>query len=156
MRWLDETDFGYYAVCPEPYLKDWDGTEADAVAGEYVGRITLPGAVGGDVLTLGGEPLPVAYHAPTMTFVRWIAADDDRGLEDAVERAARTAGWQDAGVEVTLGGRYVVLDSAARGDEVGEADVLRLNVQPGRYRVGSLVITPAEDTEFMLERLTRL
>ncbi|WP_329382808.1 hypothetical protein OG625_20180 [Streptomyces sp. NBC_01351] len=76
MRWL-ETDFGLYALCPDAYVADWDGTEADATAADSAGRLVLPGH--GDVLTLGGEPLPIACVENVMTFVRWVAGDDDEG-----------------------------------------------------------------------------
>ncbi|MET9678122.1 hypothetical protein ABZY68_34290 [Streptomyces sp. NPDC006482] len=35
VRWL-ETDFGLYALCPDTYVTDWDGTEADVL------RIDIP------------------------------------------------------------------------------------------------------------------
>ncbi|MGA6169085.1 Imm21 family immunity protein [Streptomyces sp. NPDC012600] len=152
MEWLD-TDFGYYALCPEPYLTDWEGTEADAVGIEYVGRVPLPDH--GEVLTLGGEPSAITYLDRTMTFIRWHAADNDTGLENAVERSMASDEWQDV-FDIDLGGRYSLLDSAARGDEISEADVIRVDVPPGRYRVQSLFISPSEDASFMLERLLKM
>ncbi|MFB6836830.1 Imm21 family immunity protein [Streptomyces sp. NPDC056361] len=149
MDWLDGTDFGHYALCPAPYLKSWNGTEADAVTPEHVGKFVLPDH--GDVLTLGGQGLPVACLERMMTFVRWVACDDDAGLEDAVEQAMNSHEWQDA-FEITLGGPYVLLDSGALGAEVGEDEVIRVNVPHGRYRVRSLLIRPAMG-EFFLERL---
>ncbi|MFJ5829382.1 Imm21 family immunity protein [Streptomyces sp. NPDC093089] len=150
MDWLDGTDYGHYALCPAPYLASWNGTEADAVSSEHVGKVVLPGH--GDVLTLGGQGLPVAYLDRVTTFVRWVACDDDAGLEDAVERAVHTHEWHDA-FEITLGGPYVLLDSGALGAEVGEDEAIRVDVPPGRYRVQSLLIRPSTG-EFFLERLT--
>ncbi|MFV5998777.1 Imm21 family immunity protein [Streptomyces sp. NPDC056231] len=149
MDWLDGTDFGYYALCPAPYLKAWNGTEADVVSPAHVGKVVLPDH--GEVLTLGGQGLPVAYLDGTMTFVRWVSCDDDAGLEDAVEQAMSSDGWQDV-FEIALGGHYVLLDSGVRGAEVGEDDAIQVNVPHGRYRVQSLLIYPSMG-EFFLERL---
>ncbi|MEU9292479.1 Imm21 family immunity protein [Streptomyces sp. NPDC048266] len=149
MRWL-ETDFGLYALCPDFYVADWNGTEADATAADSVGKIVLPGH--GDVLTLGGEPLPIAYLQDVMTFVRWVAAEDDHEVERAVEAAAGSADWQDL-FEISLGGRYTLLDSATKGSEVEESDVFHVDIPEGRYRVQSLSIAPSDDAEFQLDRL---
>ncbi|MFB7734852.1 Imm21 family immunity protein [Streptomyces sp. NPDC056112] len=149
MDWLDGTDFGYYALCPAPYLKAWNGTEADVVSPAHVGKVVLSDH--GEVLTLGGQGLPVAYLDRAMTFVRWVGCDDDAGLEDAVEQVMNSDEWQDA-FEITLGGQYVLLDSGVRGAEVGEDDAIQVNVPYGRYRVQSLLIYPSMG-EFFLERL---
>ncbi|MGW2895915.1 Imm21 family immunity protein [Streptomyces sp. NPDC001212] len=149
VRWL-ETDFGLYALCPDSYVPDWDGVEADATAADSVGKIVLPDH--GDVLTLGGEPLAITYLENAMTFVRWVAADDDQGLEAAVEAAARSADWQDH-FEITLEGGYTLLDSAMGGSEVSESDVFHIDVPKGRYRVQSLLIAPSDEAEFQLDRL---
>ncbi len=90
-----------------------------------------------------------------MTFIRWCAADTDTGLEGAVERSMASDEWQDI-FDIALGGRYFLLDSAMRGDETGEADVIPVDVPPGQYRVQSLLIDPSEDASFMLERLLRV
>ncbi|WP_345039353.1 Imm21 family immunity protein [Streptomyces sannanensis] len=149
MRWL-ETDFGLYVLCPNAYVADWDGTEADAVAADSVGKISLPGH--GDVVTLGGEPLPIAYIQHAMTFVRWVAADDDQGLERAVEAARESSDWQDL-FEIALEGRYTLLDSAMRGSDVSDSDIFRIDVPKGKYRVQSLSIFPGDESEFRLDRL---
>ncbi|MFE1905994.1 Imm21 family immunity protein [Streptomyces gardneri] len=149
MRWL-ETDFGLYALCPDAYVADWEGAEADGTAADSAGKIVLPGH--GEVLTLGGDPAPVAYLPDVMTFVRWVAADDEEGLERAVEAAAGSAEWKDL-FEIALGGRYTLLDSAASGSEVEESEVLHIDVPEGRYRVQSLLITPSDEAEFQLDRL---
>lgn len=152
MQWL-ETDFGLYALCPDSYMANWEGTEADVTAGEPVGKITLAGH--GELLTLGGEPLNVAFLQRFMTFIRWVAAEDDQGLEEEVEAAMESEDWQDD-FEITLGGRYVLLDSAMNGSDVSESDVIRIDIPEGRYRVQSLLITPAADAEFQLDRLVAI
>ncbi|MCX5182988.1 immunity 21 family protein [Streptomyces sp. NBC_00268] len=152
MNWLDGTDFGVYGLCPAPYLKDWDGTEAAPVWPEHVAKIVLPDH--GDVLALGGQAMPVAYLDRTRTFVRWCCCDDDAGLEDAVERAMDSDEWKDA-FEITLGGRYVLLDSGVHGADVGEADAIVVDVPHGHYQVQSLFIHPSMG-EFFLERLVAI
>ncbi|WP_411080029.1 Imm21 family immunity protein [Streptomyces sp. cmx-18-6] len=97
----------------------------------------------------------MTYLDRTMTFIRWCAADTDTGLEGAVERSMASDEWQDI-FDIALGGRYFLLDSAMRGDETGEADVIPVDVPPGQYRVQSLLIDPSEDASFMLERLLRV
>ncbi|WP_405677033.1 immunity 21 family protein [Streptomyces sp. NBC_01511] len=98
-----------------------------------------------------GSRRAVTYLDRTTTFIRWHAADDDTGLAGAVERGVASDAWQDV-FDITLGGRYVLLDSAARGDEAGGADVIRVDVPRGRYRVPSPVISPSENASFMVER----
>ncbi|MFF5447182.1 Imm21 family immunity protein [Streptomyces sp. NPDC012888] len=149
ISWLDRTDFGVYALCPAGYVDDWDGTEALDTVSEHVGKIRLPDH--GEVLTLGGEALPVAYFPQTMTFVRTIGHDDESGLHDAVERSEGAAGWRDD-VEICLGGCYFLIDSMAPGAEAGEEYSIRVDVPPGRYRVQSLFIAPPMG-EFYLHRL---
>ncbi|MGW8355507.1 Imm21 family immunity protein [Streptomyces wedmorensis] len=149
MDWLDGTDFGYYALCPAPYLKAWEGTEADAESPMHVGKVLLPDH--GEVLTLGGQALPVAYLDRARTFVRRVSCDDDASLEDAVEHAMTSDEWQDV-FEITLGGHYVLLDSGVRGAEVGVDDAIQVNVPSRRYRVQSLLIYSFMG-EFFLERL---
>ncbi|MFE0738007.1 Imm21 family immunity protein [Streptomyces sp. NPDC058855] len=149
MKWL-ETDFGLYALCPDSYVSAWAGTEADAVAAEPTGRVGLPDH--GDVLTFGGEPLPVTYLPQVMTFVRWVAAEDDEGLESAVQTAQQSSEWQDL-FEVSLEGRYTLMDSGVTGDDVEEEDVIHVEVPKGTYRVQSLTIIPDDESEFQLDRL---
>ncbi len=149
INWLDGTDFGVYALCPAPYVSDWDGTEALDVMSEYVGRILLPDH--GEVLTIGGEALPVAYLCQTMAFVQTIGHDDDTGLHDVVERSMGAAGWQDA-VEISLGGRYFLIDSMTPGAEAGEEYSIQVDIPHGRYQVQSLFIDPPMG-EFYLHRL---
>lgn len=153
VKWIDETDSGCYALCPESYVTAWDGAEAGDVSGEYVGRVVLPGH--GDVLILGGEPLPVTYLDRPMTFVRWYAAEDDGGLERAVDQVMSSDAWEDV-FELSLGGSYRLLDCLVSGDETAEADTIRVTVPQGRYLVQSLLIEPSSDAQFMLERLVRL
>lgn len=69
-----------------------------------------------------------------------------------MEAAARSTDWQDL-FELTLEGRYTLLDSAMGGSDVNESDVLRVHVPKGRYRVQSLSISPSEAAEFRLDRL---
>jgi hypothetical protein len=153
VKWIDETDFGYYALCPESCVAAWDGTEAGDVCDEYVGRVVLPGH--GDVLVLGGEPLPATYLDHRMTFVRKYAAEDDSGLQQAVDRAMASDGWEDA-VEVSLGGSYRLMDCMVAGDGVTETDTIRVRIPDGRYRVQSLFIESSSGEQFMLERLVGL
>ncbi|MEU8761065.1 Imm21 family immunity protein [Streptomyces sp. NPDC048659] len=147
--WLDGTDFARYALIPEELLPVWEGTEADQVIGAYVSGFRLAGR---DVLTLGGEPLPVAWLAEELTFARWCYADDDTGLVRAVRGAAAAGGWED-GLSLELGGRYVLTDASYEADRMLGSEVLRVELDPGRYRVQSLVVEPDPDTQFMLERL---
>ncbi|MFI8323838.1 Imm21 family immunity protein [Streptomyces sp. NPDC085529] len=148
MKWL-ETDFGLYVLCPDSYVSDWAGTEAEAVAAEQTGRVGLPDH--GDVLTFGGEPLPVAYLPQVVTFVRWVAAENDESLESAVHDA-QSSEWQDL-FDVSLEGPYTLMDSGVPGDDVSEEDVIRLEVAKGTYRVQSLTVLPDDESVFQLDRL---
>ncbi|MFC9329602.1 Imm21 family immunity protein [Kitasatospora sp. NPDC057015] len=153
LKWIDETDFGYYALCPEAGVAAWDGTEALDACSAYVGRVGLAGH--GDVLVLGGEPLPATYLDRQMTFVRWYAAVDDSGLEHAVDQAMGSDGWEDA-IEISLGGSYRLMDCLNDGEGVTETDTIRIHIPQGRYLVQSLFIEPSSDEQFMLERLVGL
>ncbi|MFC9327321.1 Imm21 family immunity protein [Kitasatospora sp. NPDC057015] len=153
MKWIDGTDFGYYVLCPESHVAAWDCTEFMDAFEDYVGWVVLPEH--GDVLVLGGEALPATYLDRRMTFVRNYAADDDSGLEQAVEQAMGSDDWTDA-FEVSLGGSYRLMDCMAAGDDVAESDAIRVHIPEGRYLVQSLVIEAFPDDQFMLERLVRI
>ncbi|MDX6758616.1 MULTISPECIES: Imm21 family immunity protein [Streptomyces] len=148
-NWLDGTDFGYYALCPASYLQDWDGSEADEVFQAYVSKVTLPD--GGEVLTIGGEALPVAYFPESMTFVQSVCADEGVDLHEEVERAVEAQGWQDA-VEIALGGRYFLIDSGVPGAGTEEEYMIQVDIPHGRYQVQTLSIDVLLG-EFYLHRL---
>ncbi|MEV6212089.1 Imm21 family immunity protein [Kitasatospora sp. NPDC051914] len=150
--WLDGTDFGYYALCPEHGLAGWDGTEANEVFQEFVGRIELPD--GSEVLTIGGEALPVLYLPEDMTFVQCHGSDDDTGLREEVERAVEAPGWQDA-VEITLGGQYRLIDSGVPGADTEEEYSIRVDIPHGRYRVRTLFVDTSAGMHY-LHRLVAL
>ena len=154
MKWIDGTDFGYYVLCPESHVAAWDCTdEFMDVFDDYVGRVVLAGL--GDVLVLGGEALPATYLDHQMTFVRWYAAEDDSGLDQAVDQAMGSDGWKDA-FEVSLGGSYRLMDGLVAGYDVAESDTIRVHIPEGRYLVQSLFIEAFPDDQFMLERLVRI
>ncbi|MEK2493609.1 Imm21 family immunity protein [Kitasatospora purpeofusca] len=159
MKWIDGTDFGYYALCPESHVAGWDGSEFWDCTGftdafeNYVGRAVLPGP--GDVLVLGGEALPATYLDHRMTFVRKCAAEDDSGLENAVDQATGSDDWTDA-FEISLGGNYRLMDCMVAGDDVADSDTIRIHIPEGRYLVQSLFIKAFPDDQFMLERLVRI
>ncbi|MFD7627000.1 Imm21 family immunity protein [Streptomyces sp. NPDC059851] len=149
MNWLDGTDFGYYALCPAGYVPDWDGTEAHTELEAYINKILLPGH--GEVLTIGGEALPVAYLPESMTFVQNVGSDESIDLHGEVERAMTAPGWQDA-VEIVLGGQYALIDALVPGADTEEEYMLRLDVPHGRYRVQSSYLEHPLG-EFYLHRL---
>ncbi|MEV4193996.1 Imm21 family immunity protein [Streptomyces toxytricini] len=151
VTWLDGTDFGYYALCPAGHLDDWEGTEADEVFAAAVGKIALPGR--GEVLTIGGEALPVAYLPRSMTFVQNAGSDEGVDVPAEVERAMGARGWQDA-VEIALGGRYFLIDSGVPGADTEEEDRILVDVPHGRYQVQSLFLGLPLG-EFRLHRLRR-
>lgn len=156
--WLDGTDFARYALIPEELLPAWEGTEADDVIDEYVSAFPLAGR---DVLTLGGEPLPVTWLAEHLTFARWCYADDDTGLLSSVRAAAGSNDWKDV-LSLELGGRYVLADAAYEPDRIlgslrdaqqRPVEAFRVELPSGRYRVQSLTIDPDPNSQFMLDRL---
>ncbi|MGY3336434.1 hypothetical protein ACVW0K_002533 [Streptomyces filamentosus] len=155
--WLDGTDFARYALIPEELLPAWEGTEADDVIDEYVSALRIAGR---DILTLGAEPLPLTWLAEPLTFARWCYADDDTGLLSAVHAAGSSGGWKDV-LTLELGGRYVLADAAYEADRIlgslqdaqQPAEMLRVELPAGRYRVQSLIVDPDATTQFMLERL---
>ncbi|MEV8533121.1 Imm21 family immunity protein [Streptomyces sp. NPDC051211] len=149
VNWLDGTDFGYYALCPASYLQDWDGTEANEVFQAYVSKVPLPDH--GEVLTIGGEALPVTYLPESMTFVQNVGSDEKVDLHKEAERAMDAQGWQDA-VEIALGGRYFLIDSGVPGAETEERYMIQVDVPHGRYQVRSLSIDLPLG-EFYLHRL---
>ncbi|MEU8538415.1 Imm21 family immunity protein [Streptomyces sp. NPDC048717] len=155
--WLDHTDFARYALIPEELLPAWEGTEAEDVIGAYVASFRLAGH---DILTLGGEPLPVTWLAEPRTFARWYEADDDTGLLPAVRAAMAADSWEDV-LTLELGGRYVLTDAAYEADRIaaslrdadGPAEAIRVELPPRRYRVQSLIVDSDPMSRFMLERL---
>ncbi|MER8042906.1 Imm21 family immunity protein [Streptomyces sp. NPDC094032] len=157
VTWIDGTDFARYALVPEGLLSSWEGTEADDVIGAYVSGFRLAGR---DVLTLGAEPLAVAWLGEHLTFARWCYAEDDAGLLPAVRAAMADDGWEDV-LRVELGGRYVLTDAFYEGDRIlgclgdgrERVEAVRVELPVRRYRVQSLVVEPDPDTQFMLERL---
>ncbi|MFE0699853.1 Imm21 family immunity protein [Streptomyces sp. NPDC058872] len=155
--WIDGTDFARYAPIPEELLPGWEGNEAEDVIHECVSAFRLAGH---DVLTLGGEPLPVTWLAEPLAFARWYEADGDAGLLPAVHGAVDSDAWEDV-LSVALGGRYVLTDAGYDADEIlgslrgarQPVAALRVELAPGRYRVQSLTVEPAPDTRFVLDRL---
>ncbi|MEU2390388.1 Imm21 family immunity protein [Streptomyces sp. NPDC007369] len=137
VNWLDGTDFGYYALCPASYLEDWDGTEANEVFQDYISKIAVPDH--GEVLTIGGEALPVTYLPQRLTFVQNIGSDDGVDVPEEVERAMGAQGWQDA-FEIALGGRYFLIDSGVPGADTEEEYMIQVDIPHGRYQVQSLFI----------------
>ncbi|MFF1867697.1 Imm21 family immunity protein [Kitasatospora herbaricolor] len=150
VKWIDGTDFGYYVLCPESHVAAWDGSEFMDAFEDYVGRVTLAGL--GDVPVLGGEALPVTYLDHRMTFVRKYAAEDDGGLEHAVDQAMGSDGWTDA-FEISLGGNYRLMDCMVAGGDVAESDTIRVHIPEGRYLVRSLFFEAFSGDQFLLERL---
>ncbi|MFD8088236.1 hypothetical protein ACFV4F_41870, partial [Kitasatospora sp. NPDC059722] len=89
-------------------------------------------------------PLPVG-HPPA----------DDLGRARAVAGAMDSDGWEDA-CAVSLDGDYRLMDCLVAGEDVTEADSIRVRVPEGRYLVRSLFLDVSPEEQFMLERLVRL
>ncbi|WP_035846777.1 Imm21 family immunity protein [Kitasatospora azatica] len=145
--WLN-TDFGRYVLCPASQVGSWQGTEADEVDMDAVGRVRIGGL---DALTLAGEPLQICYLADTMTFARQVFADDDELLPGAVRQAVADGEW-DEGFTVRLGGRYLLMDLALPG-ATGAGESLEIVLPYGLYQVLFTTVTPTEDAQFRLDRL---
>ncbi|MFD5922693.1 Imm21 family immunity protein [Kitasatospora sp. NPDC058201] len=132
-------------------------TEADDVIGEYVATIRRTSR---DVLTLGGEPLPITWIPEARVFARWYYAEDDSTLLSALEAALDSDDWEDV-LDIELGGRYVLTDAAYSGTRIADhtgspteiPELIRVELPSGRYRVQSLIIDPDPETQWMLERL---
>ncbi|GHE28605.1 hypothetical protein GCM10018781_80850 [Kitasatospora indigofera] len=156
VKWIDVSDFGYYALRPESHVAACDGAEFMDALEDCVARVLKPGL--GEVLILGGEALPVTYLDRRMTFVRQYAAEDDSALEQAVDRAMGSDDWTDA-FEIWLGGSYRLMDcliSGADAARTAETDTIRVHVPEGRDLVQSLFIEAFQGDQFMLERLVRI
>ncbi|MFK0258143.1 Imm21 family immunity protein [Streptomyces sp. NPDC090445] len=149
MDWLEGTDFGYYVLCPAGRVREWDGTEAHTELEEYINKILLPGD--GEVLTIGGEALPVTCLPGSLTFVQNVGSDESVDLHREVERAMAAPGWQDA-VEIVLGGQYALIDAMVPGADTEDDYMLRIDIPHGRYRVQSVYIERPLG-EFHLHRL---
>lgn len=81
VNWLDGTDSGVYVLCPESRVADWEGTQGFTALEEYVSTIVLPGH--GEILTIGGEALPVTYVPDLDRDCRW---PSPRRMPSATER----------------------------------------------------------------------
>ncbi|MGA5493123.1 Imm21 family immunity protein [Streptomyces cinereoruber] len=155
--WLESTDFARYALVSEELLPVWTGAGADGLAGEHVAVVRVAGR---DVLTLGGEPLPVTWIAEELVFARSYGVEGDAALLSAVRDAAGADGWMDL-FSLVLGGRHVLTDSACDGDRILDCsrdarqpvETLRVELPRRRYRVRSLVVEPDPETQLVLERL---
>ncbi len=149
-NWLDGTDFGVYVLCPESRVADWEGTQEFTALEEYVSTIVLPGH--GEILTIGGEALPVTYVPDYLTFVQNIGSDEGIDLPAEVARTMDARGWQDT-VEISLGGRYGLVDALVPAAGTEEEYVLWVEIPDGHYRVQSLDLDLPLG-EFRLHRLT--
>ncbi|MFD0265141.1 Imm21 family immunity protein [Streptomyces sp. NPDC127106] len=148
-NWLDGTEFGYYVVCPARHVQEWAGTEAFEELSAYINKVLLP--CHEEVLTIGGEALPVTYLPESMTFVQNVGSEESCDLRREVERAMAAQGWQDA-FEIVLGGPYALIDGLVPGADTEEDYMLRIEIPHGRYRVQSLYVNRPVG-EFYLHRL---
>ncbi|MFG2908825.1 Imm21 family immunity protein [Kitasatospora sp. NPDC048286] len=152
--WLDGTDSGFFVLCPEGAVEGWAGCEEAVVdaAAEYAVGHPVPGH--GDVLVLGGEPLPVGWLAEERVFVRPLFAECSDAVRPLVREALRSGIWEDGPVLELAAGRYLLVDVFQDGtDALESGEYLTVEVPSGRYLVQSLRAEPERWQEFLLERL---
>ncbi|MEV7770617.1 Imm21 family immunity protein [Kitasatospora sp. NPDC086791] len=152
--WLDGTDSGLFVLCPEVAVEGWAGCEEALVeaAADYAAGWAVPGH--GDVLVLGGEPLPVGWLAEERVFVRPLDVECSDAVRPLVREALRSGIWEDGPVLELTAGRYLLTDVFSDGaDALASGEYLTVEVPPGRYLVQSLKAGAGQWPEFYLERL---
>lgn len=115
-------------------MKDWgDYGRACAVDG-YLGLIPIGQRQG---LVLGDEPADTMYLPAERTFLRWVAACEEKDLVDAARRALSAGVEWDADEDVSwvVDGPVVLFDSVWAGTELESGNHLLIDLEPGTYRV---------------------
>ncbi|WP_328916167.1 MULTISPECIES: Imm21 family immunity protein [unclassified Streptomyces] len=151
MRWLD-TDFGRYVLCPAAAVRNWQGTEVDAIISQEIASVLVPGV--GHVISLGGEPMPVAYFPESGTIVRWYFGESDEDVVEAVRLALLREDWV-AGAKIRVAGEMTLFDSASRGYDISPHECLQVHLEDGDYEVLSVETDYEETTSLRLDRLVR-
>ncbi|MEU8920578.1 Imm21 family immunity protein [Kitasatospora sp. NPDC048545] len=154
VAWLDGTDSGLFVLCPEAAVERWEGCQEALVeaAGGYAAAYPVPGY--GDVLVLGGEPLPVGWLPEERVFVRPLSVECSDAVRPLVREALRSGVWEDGPVLDLAAGRHLLVDVFQDGEEALEGgEYLTVEVPPGRYLVQSLRAEAGRWPEFHLERL---
>ncbi|WP_069463451.1 Imm21 family immunity protein [Actinacidiphila rubida] len=123
---------GPLVVVPVSALERWGGCTMDSLildgsrrddyaraceVEEYAGVIPVGEA---SALVLGQEPATTCYVPEHRVFVRWLAADSEAELFEAVEAvlAGPDTAWEDGGTWTT-DGDAVLMDSAEAGADLG-------------------------------------
>ncbi|OIK25272.1 immunity 21 family protein [Streptomyces malaysiense] len=159
-RWV-ESGGGPLIAVPEVVLPFWAGADSEELDTDYDRACEVPGHAGllpvGDstALVLGDEPAATSYLPEHTAFVRWSAADRERGLPAEVPAALETAVW---GRELRwdVPGPVVLFDSARPGGEADRQEHLRVPLTAGSYAVRAACAPPGTGTWVGLVRLSRL
>lgn len=156
-----ESSGGPLALVAEGALSKWTGVSGDdydsACAVDGLGVIRFGG--GERALVLWDEPARTTYFKRLRIFVQWVYADPGCDVEQAVTELREVA-WEQGPI-MDIGGPMVLLDAAAPGAEVRvnqvrgamDAEAIRVEIEPGRYRVDSGEIRPDERTCLRCYRL---
>jgi hypothetical protein len=109
-----------------------------------------------EALVLGDEPLATAWlpyqGRPGGVVVRWRYAESDQSV---ASRQAEILAQEAAEPAVTLhvpSSPLLMFDSAVAGSDLEMTQALRIELQPGTYRVSSAEFNPDENTSLLLHR----
>lgn len=147
---------------PDEPATDYD--RACDVAG-YLGLLDIGAGQG---LVLGDEPLGTAWRASAAsgggngtgdmggTLIRWVYADSEADVIDAVERVPETA-WVDDGLVLSVGREPLyLLDAACDASVLEGGDYLVIHLPVGDYAIATAEYEPDSHTCLLLHRLTRM
>lgn len=156
-----ESSGGPLVLVSEKVLDEWTGASGDdyesACAVDDLGVIWF--GAGEPALVFWDEPARTTYFQRLRIFVQWIYADPGCDVEQAVSELGDIT-WEQ-GPTMDFGGPMVLLDAAAPGTEIQlnhvrgamDAEAIRVEIAPGRYRVDSGETRPDERTCFRCYRL---
>jgi hypothetical protein len=122
---------------------------------DYVGVIPVGP---GQAIVLADEPLPTTWISgpdnPAGYIVRWVHAPDDESVLRALQELPIGAPWFPGPEFRHDGGRLVVFDSAAPGDDQAVSRLV-LELPGGDYELETLRYQPDEDVRLLIHRLRK-
>ncbi|MFG3706029.1 Imm21 family immunity protein [Micromonospora sp. NPDC047670] len=165
LHWIDSAG-GPLVVVPATALSAWrgaaDGFDPDDLDtwGDYGRACAVEGYAGvvqvgdAEALILADEPATTTYLPERRLFVRWIFADSEAEVVRLVPDAVDRADWEDAGSWTTTGPAEL-FDAALSGDEAEPTGHLRVEVEPGTYRLRTARVEIGDATTLGLVHLAR-
>jgi hypothetical protein len=162
-HWIDSAG-GPLVVVPATALSAWRGASDDFdpedldTWGDYGRACAVEGYAGvvqvgdAEALVLADEPATTTYLPERRLFVRWIFADSEAEVIRLVPDAVDQADWEDVG-SWTTNGPAELFDAALSGDEAEPTGHLRVEVEPGTYRLRTAYVEIGDATTLGLVHL---